>query len=82
MRCLEDLHAMLSEHGDWMVLGSADESKPAADGIVEAWARPLYRSGCWSKAVASGERTKAPKPQLGACRSRKRTGSDPAGDTL
>jgi len=38
-RCLEDLHAMLSEHGDWMVLGSADESKPAADGTVEAWAR-------------------------------------------
>ncbi len=39
LRCLEDLHAMLSEHGDWMVLGSADESKPAADGTVEAWAR-------------------------------------------
>ncbi len=37
--CLENLHAMLSEHGDWMVLGSADESKPAADGTVEAWAR-------------------------------------------
>jgi len=32
--CLENLHAMLSEHGDWMVLGSADESKPAADGTV------------------------------------------------
>ncbi len=30
---------MLSEHGDWMVLGSADESKPAAGGTVEAWAR-------------------------------------------
>ena len=39
LRCLEDLHAMLTEHGDWMVLGSADESKPAADGTVEAWAR-------------------------------------------
>ncbi|MBA3408659.1 MAG: hypothetical protein H0U06_11510 [Solirubrobacterales bacterium] len=39
LRCLEDLHAVLSEHGDWMVLGSADESKPAADGTVEAWAR-------------------------------------------
>jgi len=39
LRCLEDLHAMLSEHRDWMVLGSADESKPAADGTVEAWAR-------------------------------------------
>ncbi len=39
LRCLEDLHAMLEEHGDWMALGSADEQKPAADGTVEAWAR-------------------------------------------
>jgi hypothetical protein len=38
-RCLEDLQAMLREHGDWMPLGSADENKPAADGTVEAWAR-------------------------------------------
>ena len=39
LRCIEDLHAMLQEHGDWMPLGSADEQKPAADGTVEAWAR-------------------------------------------
>lgn len=39
IRCIEDLHAMLKEHGDWMLLGSADEQKPAADGTVEAWAR-------------------------------------------
>ncbi len=39
LRCLEDLTAMLREHGDWMPLGSADEHKPAADGTVEAWAR-------------------------------------------
>jgi hypothetical protein len=39
LRCLDDLHAMLREHGDWMPLGSADEQKPAADGTVEAWAR-------------------------------------------
>ena len=39
LRCLDDLHAMLAEHGDWMALGSADEQKPAADGTVEAWAR-------------------------------------------
>ena len=32
LRCLEDLEAMLKEHGDWMPLGSADESKPAAEG--------------------------------------------------
>ena len=39
LRCLDDLHAMLKEHGDWMPLGSTDEQKPAADGTVEAWAR-------------------------------------------
>ena len=39
LRCLEDLHAMLKHHGDWMPLGSADEQKPAADGTVEAWGR-------------------------------------------
>ena len=39
LRCLEDLHAMLKSHGDWMPLGSADEQKPAAEGTVEAWAR-------------------------------------------
>jgi hypothetical protein len=38
-RCLEDLHAMLKAHGDWMVLGSADEQKDAKEGTVEAWAR-------------------------------------------
>ena len=38
-RCVEDLHAMLKKHGDWMLLGSADEQKPAADGTVEAWGR-------------------------------------------
>ena len=39
LRCLDDLHAMLKQHGDWMLLGSADEQKPAAPGTVEAWAR-------------------------------------------
>jgi len=39
LRCIEDLHAMLSENGDWVPLGSADEQKPAADGTVEAWGR-------------------------------------------
>ena len=37
LRCLDDLHAMLKKHGDWMLLGSADEQKPAAEGTVEAW---------------------------------------------
>jgi hypothetical protein len=38
-RCIEDLHAMLVAHGDWMLLGSADEQKPAAGDTVEAWGR-------------------------------------------
>jgi hypothetical protein len=39
LRSLDDLHAMLKKHGDWMPLGNADEQKPAADGTVEAWGR-------------------------------------------
>jgi hypothetical protein len=39
LRCIEDLAAMLAQHGDWMPLGAADEQKPAADGTVEAWGR-------------------------------------------
>jgi hypothetical protein len=39
LRCIEDLHAMLSQNGGWVSLGSADEQKPAADGTVEAWGR-------------------------------------------
>ncbi|MGA2211392.1 MAG: DUF6855 family protein [Acidimicrobiales bacterium] len=39
LRCIEDLRAMLKDHGDWMVLGNADEQKPAAEGTVEAWGR-------------------------------------------
>ncbi len=39
LRAIEDLHAMLERHGDWMPLGAADEQKPAAVGTVEAWAR-------------------------------------------
>jgi len=39
LRCIEDLHAMLVAHGDWMALGAADEQKPAKEDTVEAWAR-------------------------------------------
>jgi hypothetical protein len=39
LRCLEDLHAMLVGHGDWIALGSADEQKAPAEGTVEAWGR-------------------------------------------
>ncbi len=39
LRAIDDLHKMLKSHKDWMLLGSADEQKPAADGTVEAWGR-------------------------------------------
>ena len=39
LRCIDDLHAMLRAHGEWVPLGNADEQKPAAAGTVEAWAR-------------------------------------------
>jgi hypothetical protein len=38
-RILDDMHAMLKKHKDWMELGSADEQKPAKEGTVEAWGR-------------------------------------------
>jgi hypothetical protein len=48
LRCIEDLRAMLKAHGDWMLLGSADEQKPAAEGTVEAWGRsPSNPVGGW-----------------------------------
>jgi hypothetical protein len=48
LRCIEDLHAMLNEHGDWMALGNADEQKPAAEGTVESWGRsPENPVGGW-----------------------------------
>lgn len=36
---IDDLHAMLKAHGDWLPLGGADEQKAAAEGTVEAWGR-------------------------------------------
>jgi hypothetical protein len=48
MRAIDDLHAMLKKHGDWILLGSADEQKPAAEGTVEAWGRsPKNPVGGW-----------------------------------
>ena len=48
LRCIEDLHTMLKARTDWMLLGNADEQKPAADGTVEAWARsPKNPVGGW-----------------------------------
>jgi len=39
LSAIEDLHAWLRTQGDWVLLGAADENKPAADGTVEAWGR-------------------------------------------
>ncbi len=39
LSCIDDLHAMLKSHGDWMLLGNADEQKEAKPGTVEAWGR-------------------------------------------
>ncbi len=39
LRCIEDLHAMLKAHGDWMDLGAADEKKEPKPDTVEAWGR-------------------------------------------
>lgn len=39
LRAIEDLHKMLKTNGDWVLLGAADEQKPATAGTVEAWGR-------------------------------------------
>ena len=47
-RCIQDLHSMLKNHGDWMDLGGADEQKPAKEDSVEAWGRsPENPVGGW-----------------------------------
>lgn len=46
--CIDDLHAMLVDHGDWMPLGNADEQKQAKADTVEAWGRdPGNPVGGW-----------------------------------
>lgn len=39
LSAIEDLHAMLKAHGDWVDLGAADEKKDAKDRTIEAWGR-------------------------------------------
>ena len=47
-RCIQDLHQMLKEHGDWMLMGSADEKKEPKPGTLEAWGRsPDNPIGGW-----------------------------------
>ena len=48
LSAIDDLHAMLIAHGDWMPLGGADEQKPAPEGSIEAWGRsPSNPVGGW-----------------------------------
>ncbi len=37
--CLEDLHKMLKDRGDWMLLGSKDEKMDTDPDTVEDWGR-------------------------------------------
>ncbi len=47
-RCIQDLHSMLKDHGDWMLLGSKDEKASTEEGTVEHWARsPDNPIGGW-----------------------------------
>jgi Family of unknown function (DUF6855) len=47
-RAVEDLHDWLTEQGDWVPLGAADEGKPAAGGTVEAFGRAVDNpAGGW-----------------------------------
>lgn len=39
IRIIADMHAMLVEHGDWMLMGSKDEKAEAKEGTVEYWGR-------------------------------------------
>jgi hypothetical protein len=39
LRILDDLHSMLTEHGDWMELASKDEKQDTKEGTIEHWGR-------------------------------------------
>ena len=48
IEAIEDLQGWLTERGDWVLLGAADEKKPAAPDTVEAWGRsPDNPVGGW-----------------------------------
>lgn len=38
-RIINDLHAMLKSHGDWVPLGSKDEKAESKEGTIEHWGR-------------------------------------------
>ena len=39
IRCLQDLHEMLKQRGDWIELGSKDEKQDTKENTVEDWGR-------------------------------------------
>lgn len=39
IRCVDDLHNMLIQRGDWMELGSKDEKQATVEETVEHWGR-------------------------------------------
>jgi hypothetical protein len=64
LRCLEDLHAMLVGHGDWIALGSADEqktpararSRPGVDQRPTPWAASMAPRRGFGDALACTSR--------------------------
>ena len=38
-RIIDDMHKMLKKHGDWLLMGSADEQKEAKPDTLEHWGR-------------------------------------------
>lgn len=53
-RCIDDVHAMLAAHGEWMELGSTDENKQAKEGTVEAWGPVGGQRRRWLVRAAQG----------------------------
>ena len=64
LRAIEDLHLWLTEQGDWVPLGAADEKKHGGGGTVEAWGvLPTTRS-------AAGTASARVTGDVSACTSR------------
>jgi hypothetical protein len=73
LRAIEDVHAMLKAHGDWMPLGGADEQKPAPDGTVESWGR----SETNPSAAGTGSRRDCAAASACTCRRSSRPSGSP-----
>src|SRR5256714_15364280 len=71
LRAIEDMHAMLKKHGDWIPLGSADEQKPAAAGTDEEGGPPPKKpvgAGCGMREGIRGKVGMDMPPRLEAQR--------------